>query len=131
MWKFFNNNPTGRAVGDCAVRAVSVALGVDWEKAFSMIAANGFLMGDMPTSNSVTGATLRQEGFKRVSIPNECPDCYTVKKFSENNPKGIFVLGTGTHLVTSVDGTYFDAWDSGQEIPVYVWYKDVKPIFNV
>lgn len=26
MWKQFNNNPVGRSVGDCAVRAASVAL---------------------------------------------------------------------------------------------------------
>lgn len=36
MWIEFNGNPTGRRVGDCAVRAVSVALGIDWEKAYSM-----------------------------------------------------------------------------------------------
>lgn len=28
MWQKFNENPCGRNVGDCAVRAVSVALGV-------------------------------------------------------------------------------------------------------
>ena len=55
MWVEFNNNPAGRRVGDCAVRAISVALGVDWERAYAMIAKNGYLMGDMPSSNSVWG----------------------------------------------------------------------------
>ena len=52
-WKQYNENPAGRNVGDCAVRAVSVALGVDWETAFAMIANNAFQMADMPSSNSV------------------------------------------------------------------------------
>ena len=130
MWVEFNGNPTGRKVGDCAVRAVSVALGVDWETAYVMLVINGFAMGDLPSSNSVTGATLRQHGFKRANIPNECPDCFTVREFAELNPNGTFMLGTGTHVVTVVDGNYIDSWNSGDEIPAYVWYKGVSPVFD-
>lgn len=126
MWVEFNPNPTGRRVGDCAVRAVSKALDVDWETAYSMIATNGFSMGDMPSSNSVWGAVLRQNGFYRQSIPDTCPDCYTADDFCRDNPKGIFVLGFGTHVATVVDGNIYDAWDSSKEIPQYVWYRKEK-----
>jgi hypothetical protein len=37
MWTRYNPNPAGRKVGDCAVRAVSAALGTDWEEAFDML----------------------------------------------------------------------------------------------
>lgn len=131
MWRPYNPNPTGRRVGDCAVRAVSAALGVDWETAYALLAVNGFAMGDILNSNSVTGATLRQHGFKRANIPNECPDCFTVREFSELNPKGTFVLGTGTHVVSVADGRYMDSWDSGDEVLMYVWYKDVIPVFDI
>ncbi len=131
MWKQYNPNPTGRNVGDCAVRAVSVALGVDWEEAYAMLATNGFSMGDILNSNSVTGATLRQHGFKRANIPNECPDCFSVADFAKSNQKGVFMLGTGTHVVTVRDGNYIDSWDSGDEVPVYVWYKNVTPNFDI
>ena len=123
MWIEFNPNPTGRRVGDCAVRAVAKALDVDWETAYSMIATNGFSMGDMPSSNSVWGAVLRQNGFYRQSIPDTCPDCYTADDFCKDNPKGTFVLGFGTHVATVKDGNIYDAWDSSQEIPQYVWYR--------
>ena len=123
MWKQFNNNPTGRAVGDCAVRALSVALDVDWETAYTMIATNGFLMGDMPSSNSVWGAVLRQHGFYRKAIPDTCPVCYTFADFAHDNPDGVFVLGTGTHVATIKDGVIYDAWDSSNEIPQFVWYR--------
>ncbi len=92
MWKKINNNPTGRAVGDCAVRSVSVAIGVDWETAYELIADAGYAMGDMPSSDSVWGAVLRQHGFYRESIPNSCPMCYTFADFAEDNPNGVFEL---------------------------------------
>lgn len=62
-WREFNNNPVGRRVGDCAVRAISKALDTDWESAYILLVSNGFAMGDMPSADSVWGATLRQKGF--------------------------------------------------------------------
>lgn len=123
MYIEWNNNPVGKRVGDCSVRAISKALDVDWETAYAMIASNGFAMGDMPSSNSVWGAVLRQNGFKKQAIPNSCPDCFTFADFARDNPRGTFVLGTGTHVATVVDGDLYDSWDSSDEIPIYVWYK--------
>lgn len=123
MWIEFNPSPTGRRVGDCAVRAVAKALDVDWEKSYMMLAANGFGMGDMPSSDSVWGSVLRQHGFYREAIPNTCPDCYTARDFCKDNPKGVYVLGFGGHVATVVDGDLYDSWDSSDEIPIYVWYR--------
>lgn len=123
MWVKYNPNPTGRSVGDCAVRAIAKALDTDWEQAYAMIVINGFAMGDMPSGDSVWGSVLREHGFYRSAIPNTCPNCYTIEDFCRDNPKGVFVLGTGNHVVTVVDGDYFDIWDSGREIPVYSWYR--------
>lgn len=122
-WIRFLNNPTGRNVGDCAIRAVSKALGISWEAAYIMIASNGFSMGDMPSSDSVWGSVLRQNGFYRKAIPNTCPDCYTAEDFAQDNPIGTFVLGFGGHVATIIDGYLYDSWDSSKEIPVYVWYR--------
>lgn len=123
MWIQFNNNPAGRQVGDCSIRAVSKALGVDWETAYVMVTMNGFSMGDMPSSDSVWGATLRKNGFYRKSIPDSCPDCYTAKDFCEDNPEGVFVLGFGGHVATVVDGDLYDSWDSSNEIPQFYWHR--------
>lgn len=124
MWVEFNPNPVARRVGDCAVRAVARALDVSWESAYAMIAANGYAMGDMPSSNSVWGAVLRQHGFKRAAIPNTCPDCYTAEDFAADHPRGVFVLGFGDHVATVVDGDIFDSWDSSQAVPQYFWYME-------
>ena len=126
MWIEWNNNPTGRKVGDCAVRAVSKALGVDWETAYTRIAANGYAMGDMPSSDSVWGAVLRQNGFYKKAIPNSCPECYTAADFCRDHPRGTFVLGFGGHVATVQDGDLYDSWDSSDEVPIYFWYKKAR-----
>lgn len=123
MWKKFNNNPTGRAVGDCAVRAVSVALGIDWEEAYDLIAEAGYNMGDMPSSDSVWSAVLRQHGFYRKAVPNTCPDCYTAEDFAHDHPRGTYVLAFGGHVATVKDGALLDAWNSSNLIPQYYFYR--------
>lgn len=123
MWKEFNNNPVGRRVGDCSVRAVSVALDTDWETAYLMLSANGYAMGDMPSSDSVWGATLRQHGFYRTTLPDDCPDCYDANNFMTEHPHGTFVLGFGGHVATVKDGVLYDSWDSSMEYPQYYWYR--------
>ena len=123
MYVRFNNNPVSRKVGDCAVRAVSAALGVDWEEAYNLIADAGYAMGDMPSSDSVWGAVLRQHGFYRKAIPNSCPNCYTAEDFAKDHPRGVYVLGFGGHVATIIDGNLYDSWNSMQEVPVYFWYR--------
>lgn len=123
MYIFYNPNPTGRTVGDCAVRAVAKALDLDWESAYIKMVTNGYNMGDMPSSDSVWGSVLRQNGFYKQAISNECPECYTAEQFCFEHYNGRFVLGFGGHVATVVDGNLFDSWDSSQEIPVYYWYQ--------
>ena len=121
MWRKYNPNPAGRKVGDCSVRAISVALGIDWETAYKLLSDAGYAMCDMPSSDSVWGAVLRQHGFYRLAIPNNCPNCYTAKDFCIDHPYGTYVLGFGGHVATVKDGYLYDSWDSRMEIPQYYW----------
>ena len=123
MWKEYNPNPVGRRVGDCSIRALTKALDIPWEKAYALAIINGFAMGDMPSSDSVWGAVLRQHGFYRTSIPNTCPDCYTAEDFCKDHPKGTYVLGFGGHTATVKDGILYDSWDSSNEIPQFFWFR--------
>ena len=88
-----------------------------------MISEAGYNMADMPSSNSVWGAVLRQNGFYRHAIPNSCPDCYTAERFVQDHPRGTYVLGFGNHVATAKDGFIYDSWDSSQEIPQFYWQR--------
>jgi len=118
----FNPNPTAARVGDCVIRALSAATGKCWEKVYAELAVTGFMLADMPSSNAVWAKYLEDNGFTRHVI-DYCPGCYTVKDFCLVHPEGVYVLGTGTHAVAVIDGNYVDAWDSGDETPIYYFSK--------
>ena len=122
-WEEYNPNPVQRRVGDCTVRAISKALNMGWEAAYIALTINGLQMGDMPSSNSVSGALLRQHGFYRKAVPDTCPLCYTVEDFCEDHPKGVYVLYCDEHAVCVKDGIAYDAWNSLKEVPQYYWYR--------
>ena len=119
----YNPNPTGAKVGDCVVRALSKALGQKWEETYIDLCVEGCIRCDLPSANSVWGAYLRRKGFEREIIPNSCPDCYTVEDFCADYPKGIYVLALDGHVVSVVDGQYYDTWQSGREVPIYYWHR--------
>jgi len=120
---YFQNNPMGKQVGDCVVRALSKSMDMSWDDAYMELAMQGLCMCDMPNSNSVWGAFLYLNGYKRESIEVACPDCYTVKDFCMEHPTGDYILGTGSHAIAVCSGNYFDSSDSGNENPVIVWEK--------
>lgn len=123
MWMCRNENPANARVGDCVVRAISTALGQDWVKTYAELCVQGLMFCDLPSSNAVWGSYLAHKGYKRFAIPNDC-NCYTVEDFCQDHPKGTYVLGTGTHALTVINGNYIDMWDSGQEIPIYYFTKE-------
>lgn len=123
MYIFFNPNPCGRTVGDCAVRAICAALGFDWDDAHDILSEFSKNMCDMPSSDQVWGAVLRANGFFRRALPDYCPDCYTAEDFCMDHPRGIYVLSFGGHVATVIDGVLYDSWDSSNEIPVYYWVR--------
>lgn len=124
MFKQYNANPTGKHTIDCTIRAISTAEGKPWRSAYTGICAKGYELYDMPSANAVWGEYLREDGFRRYTLPNTCPDCYTVEDFCRDHSKGTFILGTGTHVVAVIDGDYYDTWDSGHELPLFYWKKE-------
>lgn len=123
MYVEYNPNPKQKRVGDCVIRAICKATEQEWEKVYIQLCLQGLKMSDMPSSNSVWGSYLKSRGFLQVTIPNTCPDCYTIKDFCEEHPQGVYVLGTGNHACCIKDGCLYDAWDSSQETPVYYFRR--------
>ena len=124
MFQMFNPNPLGSRVGDCTVRAICKVTHREWNDVYINLCLYGLLHGDMPSANSVWGAFLRSQGFKRHIIPDTCPDCYSVAQFAEEHPHGTYILALSGHVVAVEDGCYWDSWDSGAEVPVYYWTKE-------
>lgn len=120
-----NNNPLKKRTGDCVIQALCNALDKPWEEVFMGLAEVGMLIYELPNNNSVWDIYLRNHGFTRHAIPNTCPDCYTVFDFCRDHPFGTYVLGTGTHAISVINGTIFDTWNSSNEIPIVYYKKEV------
>lgn len=121
MYRYFQPNPCGRSVGDCAVRAIAAAFDVSWEEAFDALAKNARAMCDLPNAESVWGSVLRMFGFECEMIRDYD---YTVGDFADEHPHGVFVLGIDGHVVTVVDGVIMDSFDSSRLNPKFVWRRD-------
>ena len=120
MFIKYNQNPRHSRVGDCVIRAISTALDREWEDVYVDLADKGLEMRDMPSSNSVWGAYLLDEGLEAKMVPNVT----TVRNFARKHPKGTYIVGTGSHVVAVIDGDYIDTWDSGDEVPIYYFVKE-------
>ena len=120
----YNANPVNNTVGDCTVRAISKVLDQDWEKTYIDLCLQGYIMCDMPSSNRVWGAYLKSKGYKRQLIDDDREN-YNVDTFCSEHPRGRYILAISGHVVAAINGYYYDTWDSGDESPVFCWYKEV------
>lgn len=123
MYRELNLNPEQKRVGDCTVRAIAAATHQEWDAVYAALVLTGFELNDMPSANYVWGSYLRRIGWKRYTLPNSCPDCYTVAQFAKDHPDGTYILAMATHVVCVQNGDWLDTWDSGDETPLYYWRK--------
>lgn len=123
-WQYFNPNPQHNDTGDCVIRALSLAFDTDWETTYLNVIIQGYDMHMMPSNNAVWDLYLKRNGYKRSMLSNECPDCYTIKDFCIDYPTGLYILATGSHVVTVINGDYYDTWDSGDEVVLYFYRKE-------
>lgn len=120
---FFNPNKKRSRADDCTVRAVSKALGIGWQEAYILLCAEGAVLWDMPSHNDAWRGVLLARGFRRHGIPDTCPDCYTVRDFARDHPRGTYVAAVQDHILAVVDGDWYDTSDSGDMIVLYYLKK--------
>ena len=124
MYIYRNLNPYNKHVGDCVIRAIANTTEQDWIDTYDGIVKYGRILKDMPSSNNVWGAYLKENSYRRRIIPNTCPDCYSVRDFCRDNPNGRFVLCLDGHVVSVIDGNYYDIYDCGDEVPFF-YFEEV------
>lgn len=122
--KYYNPNPKKNEVGDCVVRAMCKATGRDWDSVFIELCEIGLELKCMPNDKLAWHEFLDRHDFKAHSISikrgSKRP---TVSSFSKVNKKGTFVLQVANHIVTVVDGYYYDIWDCGNSSLYKFWEK--------
>ena len=116
-----NPNPKGKEAPDCVIRALAIALGRSWYEVYDELCVLGRRECNMPSADAVWGKFLYLMGFEPFLLLEACPRCVTVEAFARMFPRGVYIIGTGSHAVAVIYGDYYDSWDSGEEVPSFFW----------
>ena len=120
---YYNPNPKHKSTGDCVIRMLCRIFGFTWQEAYLALSEVVLTEYEMPSDNDIWEKYLKTHGFRKGILEHTCPDCMTVRDFADTYSQGIFVACTGKHVVAVIDGNYYDAWDSGDEVISYFFYQ--------
>lgn len=121
MWIYANPNPEKKQVPDCVIRAICIALNKPWLEVSDELYSFARREYSVTCDDNVWGHYLYSLGFEPFLLPFSCPKCVTVKEFTKYYPIGTYIIGTGKHAVTVINGNYYDSWDSGEVVPSFYW----------
>lgn len=117
--------PNDHVCGDCSIRAVSKALNCTWEESLTKLYNSAMVIKEAPGSRENINAVLKEHGFKWVATnPKRGEKRPTVSNFAKDNDEGTYVFNVSSHVVTAVNGKYYDIWDSGDKSLYGYWVKE-------
>lgn len=138
-YKYYNANTRDNDVGDCVKRAISLALGLDYDQVGAELNKLKRTLG-APQFNipSVYSKYLRRFNVVPERLNPTADNAITEKEFAASHPSGTYILEVGKnklnnysnfktyanadHLVVIIDGDIYDSWNSSDDI-VHVVYK--------
>lgn len=102
---YYNANIFGYNVADCTIRAISVAEGISWDKAYRKLSNYARKRGLMMNSVESIEEYL-DDNYERICVPD-----MTVGEFASENPEGTFLVTMDSHITCIVDGCIVDTFD--------------------
>lgn len=114
MYLFYNANPKGNRVEDCAIRAISLATFRPYKETYRMLAREASEEGLM--LNSVKAVEL----FLDKRYERECFNI-TLDEFVETHPYNIYVVAMPGHLTCVMNGIVFDIFNPGKRQITCSW----------
>lgn len=110
--------------GDCVIRALTKVLNKEWHEVFDELVPIARELQCMPNGKPSYEKYLQMNGFKYQGISNKKGTKRpTIKSFTKEHTEGTYFLRVANHVVASIDGIYYDTWDSGEYSLYGYWYK--------
>ena len=116
MFIYYNANPKDEKVGDCVIRAISLALDIDYDIVVKLLINNSKYFNCDLLVKDCYAKLLEDLGFK-------CYDGrgYTVKEIAEDLFDKKLLLRIDGHLTCAMRGDIVDTWNTSYE-PVDVFW---------
>ena len=102
--------------GDCVIRALTKAFNMEWLQVFDEMQPISREMQFPFNCKPCYEKYIESKGAKYYGISNKKGTKRpTVDRFAKVHKTGTYILRVAHHLVTVVDGFYYDTWDSGEK----------------
>ncbi len=100
---------------DCAIRAMMKLTHRDWYTCYDELCALGRKKKRMPNEWKIIELWLKEHNYVKRSFGRMTKGQHrlTVSEFVKKYDKGYFLLNLRGHVVASINGFYYDSWDSG------------------
>lgn len=112
--KFIKSNPhpNGKKIGDCVVRAISIAETKKWIDVYDDLYKIGRELFVLPNDKHSYEKYLIDNGWIKQRMPKyPSGKRYRLKELADENIEGIMIVSLNKHLATIVDGNLYDTWD--------------------
>jgi hypothetical protein len=112
-FKNLNENPMDRKTGDCVIRALTSATGMNYNDVYRELFDISLKTGYILNEKRVYEKFLTAHGFTKIKQPKHCDGTkYLIGEIDLLAPrKGICVISCAHHLTCYRNGFVVDTWD--------------------
>ena len=116
MFQYYNNNPLGRHVNDCSVRAIALATNNSWDNTYKTLSEYARLQGI--TFSEVEFIDEYLSKLYPRYCQGEKDKVITVKDFLNLQLTGRWLITMSGHITCAIDGVCYDTFDPSER---YIW----------
>lgn len=110
--------------GDCVIRSLTKALDMEWLDIFDEMQPMSREMQVPFNCRPCYEKYIESKGLKYYGISNKKGSKRpTVESFAKEHKEGTYILRVAHHLVTVVNGYYYDTWDCGKKSLYGYWER--------
>lgn len=115
-FQYYNNNPLGRHVNDCTVRAIALATGRSWDDTYKELS-------NYAREQAITFSEVEFiNDYLSQQYPRYCQDkshsVVTVGDFSDLQLQGTWLVTMNGHITCIIDGVIYDIFNPSSR---YMW----------
>lgn len=124
-FKRLNMNPKDLKVGDCVIRALSLADDKeDYKRVYKELFEIGYKLCRMPNDKVVYEKWLKEHGWVKIKMPKKPNNKrYTLEEWINDNPDLTFVASIAKHLTFVDRCTLIDTWNCSYKCIGNYWIK--------
>lgn len=105
-YRYLNLNPFKKRTGDCVIRAVACAFGLEWEQASDILYETARNLGCEMSCLGCYSSLFRKAGLEEVDAEG-----MTVEDIVDRYSSDIVIIRISGHLTCAINGCVMDIWD--------------------